>query len=196
MPFYTIQQGCSEEREWVREKLLGLNRLPSDDQEKVITAWVSAWKSSNYASLEDMPGFSFSLYPLLDHVNDVVHFGISMAEEATKRWGVTVDWDYLIQIFLLHDIDKPLLLNRDGDKIVKSPFASQIQHGVLGALLLNEIGFSEQVVGTVATHATNSPFHGSSTEAYILHYVDLFCVDRAVILEGQTPYYQKLSLKK
>jgi putative nucleotidyltransferase with HDIG domain len=196
MAFYTIQKGSNAERQQVKEWLLGLDRLSSDSQEKIITAWISSWKSSNHMSMDNIPGFSFSAYKLTDHVNDVVHFGISMAEEAIKRWGLTFDWEELIEILILHDIDKPLLMDMNGDKIEKSKWASQIQHGVLGALLLQEIGFSEKVIGTVATHATNSPFHGSSTEAYILHYADMFAADHAVINDGLTPYYQRLSLKK
>jgi hypothetical protein len=196
MGFYTIQNGSPEEREQVKKQLMGLDRISEDLQEKVITAWVSSWKSSSYIRLDDMPGFSFSLYKLIDHINDVIHFGFSLAEESMKRWGMTVNWDDLIQVILLHDIDKPLLLVRDGDVISKSVWGSQIQHGVLGAILLKELGFSEKVVSTVATHATNSPFHGSSTEAYILHYADLYAADHALMIEGKVPYYQKMSLKK
>ena len=196
MAFYTIQEGSIAERKQVSDWLFGLERLSPDNREKVITAWISSWRSSSYRSLEHIPGFSFSSYKLMDHVNDVVHFGISLAEESIKRWGLTFDWEELIQIFILHDIDKPLLMDMDGEKIVKSERARQLQHGVLGALLLNDLGFSEKVISTVATHATNSPFHGSSTEAYILHYADLFAADHAVMKEGLTPYYQKLKLPK
>lgn len=196
MAFYSIQTGTSEEREKVRKWLVGLEHMPVESQEKVITAWISSWKSSSFTSLEQVPGFSYSFYKLTDHVNDVSNFGISLANQAIKQWDIMIDWEELVQILILHDIDKPLLLNVNEGKIEKTALASQIQHGVLGALLLKEIGFSEKVISTVATHATNSPFHGSSMEAYILHYADLFGADYPLIIDGKVPFYQKFSLKK
>ncbi|MEW9672499.1 HDIG domain-containing metalloprotein [Ammoniphilus sp. 3BR4] len=196
MAFYTIQTGSSEERNQVRNWLTGLERMSYDSQEKMITAWISSWKSSSFSSLEQIPGFTFSFYKLTDHVNDVVHFGTMLAEQAIKRWDVSIDWETLLQVFILHDIDKPLLLATREDRIEKTDLASQIQHGVLGALLLKEMGFSEKVISIVATHSTNSPFHGSSNEAYILHYADMFAADHALMIDGKSPFYQKMSIKK
>ena len=44
-------------------------------------------------------------------------------------------------------------------------------------------------VNTVATHATNAPFHGSTTEAWLLHYADLFAADHAFRVMGEVPLY-------
>ena len=60
-----------------------------------------------------------------------------------------------------------------------------------GAMLLKELGFPHLVVSTVATHASNAPFHGSSFEAYVLHYADFFATDHACMREGVTPFYQR-----
>lgn len=37
----------------------------------------------------------------------------------------------------------------------------------------------------------NAPFHGTNFEAYVLHYGDYFAADRAMMLEGKRPFYQK-----
>lgn len=192
MGFYQIQEGTSKERNRMKMRLSGLDRLSSELQEKVITAWVSAWKSSMYDDVEDMPGFSFSSYKLMDHVDDVVYFGIPLAKGVEKKWRIKIDWEFLIALFLLHDIDKPLLLYIENGEIKKTKAAFEVQHGVLGAMLVKDLGFSDEVVSAVATHATNSPFHSSRREAYILHYADLFAADHALMLEKKLPYYQKL----
>ncbi|MGM7721657.1 hypothetical protein [Metabacillus sp. Hm71] len=121
-----------------------------------------------------------------------MYFGIPLAEGAEKRWRINIDWEFLIPLFLLHDIDKPLLLNVENGEIKKTKAAFEFPHGVLGTMLVKDLGFSDKVVSAVATHATSSPFHSSTREAYILHYADLFAADHALILENKLPYYQKL----
>jgi hypothetical protein len=60
---------------------------------------------------------------------------------------------------------------------------------VIGAMILKELGFAHTVVSTVATHATNAPFHGRNLEAHVLHYADLFAADHAFRVMGETPLY-------
>jgi hypothetical protein len=79
------------------------------------------------------------------------------------------------------------------DKVGYSQLSRELQHGVVGAMLLKELGLPHTVVSTVAMHAGNSPFHGRNFEAYVLHYADYFATDHAIMLEGadKEPYYQK-----
>lgn len=195
MGFYTLRAGTSEERKTVREWLVGLNQLSEKNQDMVVTAWMTSWKNSTFERLEDM---AFSLmspeYRLTDHVNDVTTYGMSLANDAIERWGIQLNWEELLQALILHDVDKPLLFTKVNNLPEKSPISRQIQHGVLGALILNELGFSEDVISTVATHATNSPFHGSTSIAYILHYADLFAADYALMKGGVEPFYQRHKL--
>jgi hypothetical protein len=67
----------------------------------------------------------------------------------------------------------------------------KFSHGVLGSMLLKDLDFKDNVVSAVATHATDSPFHASTREGYILNYADFFAADHALILESKVPYYQK-----
>lgn len=195
MAFYTIQKGSSEEREQVKNSICGLEYLSKETQDMIITAWISSWKSSKFERLDQIPGFSFSSYKLIDHVNDVVHFGVTLAEGAGKKWNTNINWEDLIQMLILHDIDKPLLLVKKDNDILKTEAAKQFQHGVLGAILLKEIGFSENIISAVASHATDNTFHVTTVEAYILHYSDLFSADQILLTSGKTPFYQRFTLK-
>ncbi len=183
MAFYKIVQGTKGQRDEVGRLIPGLNELSPDVRERVVTAWVTSWQNSSYKSLIDVP------HHVMDHVADVVHFGILFAKAALDRWQDTwnkpFDWQELIQVLILHDLDKPMLFDD------KSLIFGQIPHGMLGALILNELGFSDNVVSTVATHSTQSPLHPSTALSYLLHYADLFSMDHYLIESGFEAFYQK-----
>ena len=58
-------------------------------------------------------------------------------------------------------------------------------------MLLKELGFEHKVVSTISLHAGNSPNHGHSVDAWILHYADYFSADRMLMQMGRKPTYQK-----
>ena len=192
MSGYTIDRASNSRRKAVEEWLWGLDLVSSEVREKIVTAWVSSWSSSPYAELSEMP-FSPSApdYRLEWHVNDVTRTGVDLAKRAAADWGAKIDWDVMMSILILHDVDKPLMYTRESDGVGYSQLSRELPHGVVGAMLLKELGFPHIVVSTVATHAGNAPFHGSNLEAYVLHYGDYFAADRAMFLAGKTPFYQK-----
>jgi len=192
---YVIDRASNSRRRAVEEWLFGLDMVSSSVREKLVTAWVSTWSSSPYQELAEMPySPGAPHYRLQDHVNDVTRAGVDLANRAAADWGKTFDHDILLPILILHDVDKPLMYVRESpDKVSYSQLSHELQHGVVGAMLLKELGLPYTVVSTVATHAGNSPFHGRNFEAYVLHYADYFATDHAIMLEGadKEPYYQK-----
>lgn len=192
MSYYTIQMGDPARRQRVSGWLDGLDEVSPATREAIITAWVSAWASSPFETLEEIP---YSLlapsYRLMDHVNEVTRAGLDLSRRAARDWERTSDPEVLVPILVLHDIDKPLLMVRQEGTVRASALAAELPHGVPGAMLLRELGFGPRVVNTVATHATNAPFHGSTTEAWLLHYADLFATDHALMSTGGKPFYQR-----
>lgn len=128
---------------------------------------------------------------LIDHVNDVVKLGLLLARGARELWNLKIDDNKLIQVLLLHDVDKPLLYSRKGNTIQKLDLSYGVPHGVLGGLILNKVGFPDDIVYIVSTHSIESPFHGTESEAYILHYADLFSADHILVEAGAQPFYEK-----
>lgn len=189
---YEIERDDERRRQRVAGWLDGLEHVSDATREAIVTAWVTVWKSSTHETLEDMP---YSLhapsYRLMDHVNEVTRAGLDLAARAARDWGRVTDPETMVPILVLHDIDKPLLMTRQDGKVTGTKLYAELPHGVPGAMLLRELGFPHHVVSTVATHATNAPFHGSSNEAWILHYADLFATDHAMMLTGGQPFYQK-----
>ena len=188
---FQIDRTSNHKREAVQDWLFGLDRLSPTTCENVVTAWTTAWASSPYERLEDMPFGAGCDYPLMQHVNEVTRIGTDLACRAAADWGVVVEPEIMLPILILHDVDKPLMYVRERDSIQHSTLYHELPHGVAGAMLLRELGFPLKVVSTVALHAGNAPYHGRTFEAYILHYADYFSADHAMIATGNKPYFQK-----
>ena len=190
---FTLTEGTGNQRAAVRTWLAGLDAVSPETAERIITAWVTTWTSSLYAALEDIP-FSANApgYPLMRHINEVTEAGRALMPRAVQDWGSAIDPEIMLPILILHDVDKPLLSSRDAAGMVqKTPLAKRMPHGVVGAMLLRDLGFPQQVIETVATHATDAPFHGDTAEAHILHYADLFAADHALRNQGAVPFYRR-----
>ena len=193
--YFTVTEGTDADRRRVMEFLPHLDRVPGPVAEKVVTAWVTVWKSSRYASPEDFPYTLLApAYRLIDHVAEVTELGVLLADYRERRWQEAYDPAVLIPTLILHDVDKPLLYEpRDGE-IVSSELAGEVPHGVLGGFLLRELGLDERIVSIVSTHAANAPFHSSRDEGWILHYADFYSCDHALRTHGTpaaTPFYQR-----
>ncbi len=188
---YTIDHTRNHRRGKVEEWLFGLDQVSAKLRDDIVTAWTSAWSSSCYEALADMPFGAGVDYPLMRHVNEVTRAGLDLARRAATDWDMQLDPEILVPILILHDVDKPLMYVRDAGGIRYSALWHELPHGVVGAMLLKELGFAHRIVSTVALHAGNAPYHGSTPEAYVLHYADYFSADHAMIQTGGKPYYQK-----
>ncbi|MGA0599310.1 hypothetical protein ACO2Q3_01240 [Caulobacter sp. KR2-114] len=194
MPIYKLEHGDPDRREAVAQWLWGLDLVSAPVREQIVTAWVTAWTSSPFIALEEMPFSALApRYRLKAHVNDVTRTGIDLARRAVEQWGDAIDYDVLVPVLALHDVDKPLMFSLDGDAVGYAPLAREIPHGVVGAMLIKDLDFPDKVVSTVATHASNAPFHGRNLEAFLLHYADFFSADHVLLHEGagHTPFYQR-----
>lgn len=191
---YDVDRGDGAQRAEVVRCFPRLAELSSELRELAVSAWVSAWLASDYDTIHEMP---YSLqapdYRLIDHTNEVADTGTLLVEYAVRRWGIHVDRDILLAALLLHDIDKALLYSRVDGRAGSDPRRASLPHGVLGAMLLKEIGLPDEVVVLVGTHATTSPVKTAGSEAWILHYADLFACDHAFRLAtGTIPFFQRV----
>ncbi len=187
---YKIDKEAGPHREAVENWLFGLDHVSKSCRELIVTAWVSAWTSSEYESITDFPWDRFEIdYPLATHVNEVTKAGLAFAEFASAQWNIRFDPETLIPILCLHDVDKPLIFVRRNGRIEHSDLYHQLPHGVAGALLLKELGFSDTVVSTVATHSPRMPMKGLTFDAWVLSYADLFCCDKVLLDNGIPPFY-------
>lgn len=190
---YTIDKASNWRRKAVEDWLWGLDLVSPARREPIVTAWTSTWASSPYERLEDMPFSAGIDYPLMSHVNEVTRAGVDLAKRAKADWDVDLPNDVLVPILILHDVDKPLMYLRENGAVVGSTLSKEIPHGVIGAMLLKDLGFSHEIISVVATHSPKMPFHNRGFAAYVLHYADMFSADHAHMAVGKEPSFQKHS---
>lgn len=192
---FTVTAGTDADRRHVAGLLPHLDRVSPEVAEKTVTAWVTVWRSSGYATPADFPYTLLApAYRLMDHVAEVAELGVLLADYRSRRWGEEYDPELLVPTLILHDVDKPLLYQPRDGAIVASDLAAEVPHGVLGGFLLRELGFDERIVSIVSTHAANAPFHSGRDEGWILHYADFYSCDHALRTHGEpgaTPFYQR-----
>jgi hypothetical protein len=186
---YTIDRSSNWRRQAVAEAIWGLDLVQPALREDIVTAWVTTWAASPYERLEDMPWTEGVDYPLLSHVNEVTRAGIDLAARAGAEWNMDLPRDVLVPILVLHDVDKPLMYERKAGAVVRTALADEIPHGVVGGMLLKELGFIHEVVATVTTHSPKMPYRGRNACAYVLHHADMFSADHAMMVMGRTPFY-------
>ncbi len=184
---YTIDRASNSKRAAVEKWLWGLDLVSSDLREKIVTAWVTTWSASPYERLEDMPFSAGIEYPLMSHVNEVTQAGVDLAKRAKSDWKSSLSNELLVPILILHDVDKPMMYDRKGREIVYSKLNREIPHGVVGGMLLKELGFAHEIIATVTTHSPMMPFRNNSPAAHILHHADMFSADHAYMAVGKTP---------
>lgn len=191
MKSYKIVSPTAPQRAQMLDAFPRLGELHPPDRDRAVTAWLSVLYASSFADIRDVPFSHGAPGSLVDHTNDVTEAGLALLAVAETRWGWTVDRQRLLAVLLLHDLDKPLLMRREAGADLETPVASRIPHGVLGALILTELGMAEEVVAAVATHATHAPLRGPDPEVHILHYADLFCADAELARTDRTPFFRQ-----
>ena len=191
MPLYTIDRTSNSRRKAVEDWLFGLDLVSPELREKIVTAWVTTWAASPYERLEDMPFSAGIEYPLMAHVNEVTMAGLDLAKRAKADWKTELSNDVLVPILILHDVDKPMMYDRQDREIVYSKLSEEIPHGVVGGMLLKELGFTHEIIATVTTHSPRMAFRNKSAAAHILHHADMFSADHAYMAVGKTPGYVK-----
>jgi hypothetical protein len=188
---YTIDRSSNSRRKAVEDAIWGLDLVSPDLSEKIVTAWVTTWAASSHERLEDMPWSPGADYPLINHVNEVTKAGVDLAKRARADWKMDLDDAVLIPALILHDVDKPMMYERKGREVVRSDLSREIPHGVVGGMLLKELGFSHEVISVVTTHSPAMPFHHRGNTAYVLHHADMFSADQILRSLGKPPTYQK-----
>lgn len=191
MKSYRLEKPDEKQQAALRCTFPRLSELPLEMQDDILTAWWSVLAASSYDTLIDVPFSHGSHDRLVDHINDVVEAGLALADMAQAQWGWTLDRGRLIAILILHDLDKPLLMDRQAGEDIATPVSKRIPHGVLGAMLLAELGIGEEITAAVATHATHAPLRGPDREVLILHYADLFAADKALLDTDRVPFFQQ-----
>jgi putative nucleotidyltransferase with HDIG domain len=153
----------------------------------VVATWTAAWRESGLGPrLLEVPfAIGAPREPLIAHIRTVYAAAEALAEIVARRGRPAVDRDLLRTVCLVHDVDKPLMVEPDDDGgWRKSAAARRIGHGPLGAMLCREHGLPEPVVHLVITHTAVSLLEPEPFEGVLLHYADFFAADAALFDAG------------
>ena len=191
MSFYQIVRAKEGDRAVITALLPSIKSLSEENQILVCDAYNTVWKNSSFQDLRTIRFSKHSQhYALIDHINEVVALGTTLSSKAKEMWDDSftekIDEEQLLMLLLLHDLDKVMLLC---EKNEAAQLNEKIPHGVLSALILNELGLPERLVGLIANHSPSAALHTADPMAQILHYADLFSADHIFMLADRKPFF-------
>lgn len=123
----------------------------------VIEIWAKLWRESPYENITEAPNYTTELSKgnetLVRHTNAVAKMAEAIAREFQQIYGVSVNHDYLLAGSILHDVDKLVLYERQGDHIGITELGRKTTHGEYGARVAREIGLPDEVTNIIASHS-------------------------------------------
>lgn len=191
MSFYQIVRADSDDRAVITALLPSIQKLSEENQILVCDAYNTVWKNSSFKTLEEIRFSKHSQhYSLIDHVNEVVAIGTMLKDKAKELWSDSftekIDDEQMLMLLLLHDLDKVMLLCEENEA---NHLCERISHGILSALILNELGLNDRLVGLIANHSPSAALHTADPMAQVLHYADLFSADHIFMLVDRKPFF-------
>jgi putative nucleotidyltransferase with HDIG domain len=178
--------------DWVRALMPAIARLADPtNQSEVARLWASVLPVTDdeVASLPYGPGPLGEL-SLLDHVNEVNELVEDMIGVATITHGLTVDAEVARCAAILHDLDKPLLWQRQADgETAYLPGRSGGDHGRVAAGMIRDSDLAGEVADIVLAHSAFSPRVElrRSPEAVVVHMADLVSANLTHLRGGFVP---------
>ena len=124
----------------------------------VIKVWVMLWRESPYHDISEAPNYTTELIgkddeTLVRHTNAVVKMSEAIARQFQQAYGSNLNYDMLLAGSLVHDIDKLVLYERQGDSVQLSELGRRESHGEYGAIVAEQVGFPQTIVNIIASHS-------------------------------------------
>ena len=181
------------------EKQAVLNRFPLIRQisneihlkDMVIQTWVRLWRESGFRDIGEAPNVLSEQGiddPLVRHTNAVVRMVKSAAEEIQQVYDMELDPNALLAGAFLHDVDKIVLYQRNGDRVELSELSQKAAHGDYGASVAEEIGLPPEVVNIIASHnytiRPGAP-EPTTVEAALVAHIDMAAFQSFCLMTGK-----------
>lgn len=142
--------------------------------EKVADVWMETVRLSTWDSISEMPfNDTFPERSLLEHVNATTEAALAYSQIIRKYHNIEVNEDELIAFGLIHDVDKALKYEKDGNGgVCVSEMGKRIQHGVMSAMLARDCGMSMRMQHLLITHSPQQNMQPAYIEGTLFSYVD------------------------
>lgn len=110
---------------------------------------------------------------LVDHINAVMEATLAAARCIEKYQKISFDYDNIITLAMLHDSSKLVEYEPCEGGCRETEIGKKIQHGVMGAMLAYQHGFSVDVMNQILTHTPRSKMKPTDKEGALFARIDL-----------------------
>ncbi len=150
-------------------------------REKVLKAWLEAWKASHYEQLEETPFLRGILTDInnVEHTKAVTAMCIQFAKIMKDFFHISVNMDYLIAGAILHDLGKVFEYCEK-----PSELGRLFTHPISAVYFAAREDLPLEVIHLIGSHSLEGNLIQRTTEAAIIHYMDFACAE--VTLRAKT----------
>ena len=154
---------------------------------KVIQAWLHAWKQSNFSRIEDVHQFEPArdriAYTNVEHTNQVCRACEGIAGMALEGLNLKLQMDHLLAGAILHDVDKMMIFDSRTGGFTE--MGRRSFHAVAGGALARSLGLPEEVAHIVEAHSLRfSPHPPKSAEALTIRHADILVAGFVYMARG------------
>ncbi|MBI2908795.1 MAG: hypothetical protein HYX92_14225 [Chloroflexi bacterium] len=161
----------AENRKAIRKAFPLISRIKDKQiRDGVVKAWYIAWRESSFDKLEDCP-FALQAVPgdnLVKHINASTAGAYAMGKQLQREYDMKLDLDHIIAGGLLQNLDKLVMLEKKGEKIVLSPLGTRIVHGAYGGHIALLAGLPQDIVFIIMAHSPSVKAEPGTPEASLI----------------------------
>jgi len=145
------------ERETLVKQLPLIDKI-SDNRlrELVINIWARFWRESAHQDISKVLNYLSEMgedETLVRHTNAVTKMTEAAAREFQQAYGISLNLDWLLAGALLHDVDKLVLYEQQGNTVQLSELGHKESHGEYGANVAKQMGLPQEVANIMACHS-------------------------------------------
>ncbi len=125
-------------------------------RELVINIWARFWRESAHQDISKVLNYLSEMgedETLVRHTNTVVKMTEAVAREFQQAYGISLNFDWLLAGALLHDVDKLVLYEQQGNTVQLSELGRKVSHGEYGANVAKQMGLPQEVANIMACHS-------------------------------------------
>ena len=145
------------ERKILTKRLPLINKISDGNlRGLVIEVWARLWRESPYGDIREAPNYLSEINgdeSLIRHTNAVAKMSEAVAREFQQAYGISLNYDILLAGAILHDVDKLVLYERQGDSVQLTELGRKVSHGEYGALVAEQVGVPQEVANIIASHS-------------------------------------------
>lgn len=162
---------------------------------KVVETWVMGCEMGRWESMDELKRLPFTLLcdargiNLIEHTIAVTEGAVGLATAEMNAYSsmpYTIDFDRLVAGGLLHDVGKLMEIEPDGSGgYRKSHSGMCARHPISGAILASKAGLPDELINTIACHASEGEGRPQVVETVFIHQADFAHFNPLAMMAGK-----------